>query len=214
VGATTDYVFRGFSQTLEDPAIQGGVDATCGRFYLGFWGSNVDFADGQTNVEMDVYAGIKGTMGRISWDVGAIYYAYPGGASNVDYFEIKAGISGEVWKGGTLGGTLYYSPEYTLDSGSVWTVEGSFSQALPQVGMFSPTFSALVGHSSGGGDFQANFLAGLDDNYTYWNAGLTLGFFEKWSLDLRYWDTNAQEVFLAGKSIADERFVATLKYTY
>ena len=29
-----------------------------------------------------------------------------------------------------------------------------------------------------------------DDNYTYWNVGLTFGFLEKWSLDFRYWDTN------------------------
>jgi hypothetical protein len=27
-------------------------------------------------------------------------------------------------------------------------------------------------------------------DYTYWNAGLTLGFMERWSADIRYWDTN------------------------
>jgi uncharacterized protein (TIGR02001 family) len=29
---TTDYVFRGFSQSSEGPAVQGGFDATCGMF--------------------------------------------------------------------------------------------------------------------------------------------------------------------------------------
>src|SRR6185437_12234796 len=43
VGLTTDYVFRGISQSGEEPAIQGGVDFTCGRFYAGVWGSSIDF---------------------------------------------------------------------------------------------------------------------------------------------------------------------------
>lgn len=43
-GVVSDYVFRGFSQTAEDPAIQGGVDLTAGSFYAGAWASNVDFS--------------------------------------------------------------------------------------------------------------------------------------------------------------------------
>ena len=35
VGYTTDYVFRGISQSNEEAAVQGGVDFTCGRFYVG-----------------------------------------------------------------------------------------------------------------------------------------------------------------------------------
>jgi uncharacterized protein (TIGR02001 family) len=215
VGVTSDYVFRGISQTLEDPAVQGGVDFTCGRFYFGFWGSNVDFANGRDNVETDLYAGFKHTTGRINWDFGLIYYAYPGGSSDADYFEIKVAASGEIWKGGTLGGTVFFSPEYTFNSGEVVTLEGSFAQVLPRVGIFAPTFSALIGHSVGGADFQANFAI-VDDNYTYWNVGLTLGFFDKWSLDLRYWDSNLDDdvVALDGSTVADERFVATLKYTF
>jgi uncharacterized protein (TIGR02001 family) len=217
VALTTDYVFRGFSQTLEDGAIQGGVEATCGRFYFGFWGSNVDFGP-IANVELDLYAGIKTKTGPIAWDFGVIYYAYPGSisAADVDYVEVKVGASGDIWKGGTLGATVFYSPEYTFNSGDVWTIEGSFTQVLPSVGIFSPTFSALIGHSTGGDDFRKNFLAGVDDNYTYWNVGITLGFLEKWSLDFRYWDTNVGEIVAVpgGESIADERFVGTLKYTF
>src|SRR5512145_3332091 len=42
VGVTTDYVFRGISQSGEDAAVQGGVDLTCGKFYLGTWASSID----------------------------------------------------------------------------------------------------------------------------------------------------------------------------
>ena len=51
--------------------------------------------------------------------------------------------------------------------------------------MFTPTFSALFGYS----DFHDDFF-GFDLSYAYWNAGVTLGFLEKWSLDLRYRDTD------------------------
>lgn len=45
-GAATDYVFRGVSQTDEDPQVFGGVDATVGSIgYAGAWVSNVDFGD-------------------------------------------------------------------------------------------------------------------------------------------------------------------------
>jgi uncharacterized protein (TIGR02001 family) len=216
VGLTTDYVFRGISQTAETPAIQGGFDATCGMFYAGVWASSLDF-DGDASIEIDWYAGFKPKTGPITWDFGVIYYSYPNslGSADFPFFEIKAGASGEVWKDGTAGVTVFYSPEYTGNTGNVWTVEGSFSQALPKLGMFSPTFSALVGHQMGGNAFESVFG---NDSYTYWNAGITFGFHEKWSLDIRYWDTNLDEGTTAcpGGSLfsCDERIVATLKFTY
>src|SRR5262245_34851345 len=42
-GVTSDYVFRGFSQSAEDPTVQGGVDVTYKLFYVGVWASGVDF---------------------------------------------------------------------------------------------------------------------------------------------------------------------------
>jgi uncharacterized protein (TIGR02001 family) len=216
VGLTTDYVFRGISQTAETPTVQGGFDATCGLFYAGVWASGLDF-DGAATVEMDWYAGFKPKTGAITWDFGVIYYSYPNsvGSADLPYFEVKAGASGDVWKDGTAGVTVFYSPEYTANTGAVWTIEGAFSQALPKVGMFSPTFSALIGYQSGGNSYEAVFG---DSSYTYWNAGVTLGFHEKWSLDIRYWDTSLSEGTTACGSgslfSCDERVVATLKFTY
>src|SRR5512138_110851 len=72
IGANTDYVFRGFSQTDEDPSVFGGIDATIGLGYAGVWVSNVDFGNG-TDAEFDLYAGVKPTMGPVSFDLGVIY---------------------------------------------------------------------------------------------------------------------------------------------
>ena len=82
VGVASDYVFRGVSQTEENPQLSDGWDYCNGIFYAGGWASNVDFGDG-TDAEIDLYAGVKPTWGDVTFDFGAIYYGYvnaPGGA--------------------------------------------------------------------------------------------------------------------------------------
>ena len=232
VALATEYVFRGFSQTAEGPAIQGGFDATCGMFYAGVWASNLDWGgfggEDVANIEIDWYAGIKPKTDRITWDIGVIYYSYPDSRDFVpgfdnNYVELKLGGSAEIWKDGTFGVTAFFSPDYQYETGNVWTFEFAFAQALPKVGMFSPTFSALLGYQLGDDDaYRERILGNLasDDNYLYWNAGVTFGFLEKWSLDLRYWDSNADDQsvntgFCRGSTFqCDERFMATLKFTY
>ena len=229
VGIASQYVFRGVSQTSEDPAIQGGFDATYGIIYAGVWASNLNWGVTDTHIEMDWYAGIKPVTGKVTWDLGVIYYTYPGSndvalGGEPNYVELKLGASGEVWKGGTLGGTVYYSPDYTLETGNVWTFEGTFAQELPKFGMFTPTISGTLGYQVGHDASYISLIGNGDDNYLYWNAGLTLGFLEKWSLDLRYWDSNLGSN-AGGKSFCDgstngghlqcdSRFVASLKFTY
>jgi uncharacterized protein (TIGR02001 family) len=230
---TSDYVFRGFSQTAEGPAIQGGFDLTCGRFYAGVWASSLDFAHGQggtldvlgfpfdASIETDLYVGIKPKTGPITWDLGFIYYAYPNASTpglDLNYYEFKIGASAEVWKDGTLSATAFYSPDYQLQSGRTWTFETGFVQAFSKVWLLTPSVSGLLGFQTNAGTDSYRFSYGNGhDQYFYWNAGLTLGFLEKWSLDLRYWDTdisNAGGFCDASTFQCDARFVATLKFTY
>src|SRR5687767_5601078 len=67
VAVASDYAFRGISQTLEDPAIQGGVTGAAGPVYLGVWGSNVDFGEAvapdRATAEIDVFGGVKASLG-------------------------------------------------------------------------------------------------------------------------------------------------------
>ena len=60
VAVTSDYAFRGISQTLEEPAIQGGIDLEHPTgLYLGTWGSSLNFGEDmpRAQVELDVYGG-------------------------------------------------------------------------------------------------------------------------------------------------------------
>ncbi len=242
IALTTEYIFRGFSQTAQGPAVQGGYDVTCGICYAGVWASSLDFAGNlpgtasfdqtgapyDASIEMDWYIGIKPVTGRITWDLGVIYYSYPNRSNpglDLNYLELKVGASAEIWKGGTLGVTVFWSPEYQLESGSTWTVETGFTHVFPKFNAihrdWTPSFSALLGWQINEGNASYKFTYGNgDDSYLYWNVGLTLGFLDKWSLDFRYWDTNLSSntggsAFCRGQTFqCDERFVATLKFTY
>lgn len=82
---TTDYRFRGITQTFEKPAIQGGIDYShSSGIYLGNWNSNINEGAGfpDSNLEMDFYGGYKTSFGDFGLDVGAIYYYYPGSDAN------------------------------------------------------------------------------------------------------------------------------------
>lgn len=79
---TTDYRYRGISQTRLKPAVQGGVDyAHASGFYVGAWGSSIKWikdGGGDANVEIDVYGGYKTEISPgLMLDVGVLTYNYP-----------------------------------------------------------------------------------------------------------------------------------------
>jgi hypothetical protein len=50
-------------------------------------------------------------------------------------------------------------------------------------------------------------------DYTYWNAGLTLGFMDNWSADIRYWDTDGYAI-QEGPFNGDSRVVGTISASF
>jgi uncharacterized protein (TIGR02001 family) len=221
IGATSDYIFRGLSFTQEDPAFQMSIDASYGIAYVGLWGSNLDNGDAFGSYEIDLYAGIKPTWDRLTFDLGAVYYMYPNGDfDETDYIEFKAGVSTELFKGLTAGGLFWYTPDQS-NYNETYSVEGTLAYALPQIGIFTPTVSGLVGYTedldASGSVVDDDIFAIGDDSYTYWNAGITLAV-EKFSMDFRYHDTDVSSQFGGADGafvddISDERFVFTAKVT-
>lgn len=202
VALATDYAFRGVSQTDESPAIQGGLDATFGDsgLYLGTWASNINFGTGGANMELDVYGGYKFALGGVAMDVGVLGYLYPGASDDgaeLDYWEIYAKPSIALSDQFTLGAGLYYSPEFTGESGDgfYYEVNGAFAVS-PELSL-----SGAVGMQTVDTD---GFFAGEDD-YTTWNIGGTytaagLGF------DLRYVGTDVDNA-----NAYDDRVIFSVK---
>ena len=196
IGAASDYVFRGASQTDENPQIFGGADVSMGQFYAGVWGSNVDFND-STDAEIDVYAGFKPTLGAVSLDLAAIYYGYIDAPSGSDYgyAEFKAAGSVPIGKG-SLGAAVYYSPDFfgSVDEAVYYEVNGSIGLAEKF------TISGALGRQE---------LKGPGD-YTTWNVGVGYALNDHIGIDVRYHDTGAHEF---GK-LYDSRGVVSLKATF
>ena len=94
VSLTSNYVWRGITQTGDELAIQGGFDyAGESGAYAGIWGSNVSF-----NWELDASAGgnefdIYGGYATDMFDVGFISYKYPGNSSDLDFTEVYIGLT-------------------------------------------------------------------------------------------------------------------------
>lgn len=197
VGANTDYVFRGISQTDRDPSVYGGVDATMGMFYAGVWASNVDFGNG-TDAEFDIYAGFTPTVGAVSLDFAAVYYGYidqPSG-SNEDYWEFKAAASVPAGPA-TLGAAVYYSPEFFGKTG-----DATYFEVNGEVPLGDSKFAL-----SGALGYQQ--VKGPAD-YTTWNVGIGYQLTDNIGLDLRYHDTDEHKF---GK-IYDSRVVGGIKVSW
>lgn len=93
---TSDYRYRGLSQTRLDPALQGGADYVHNPtgLYVGTWLSTIKWTKdlgGDGNLEWDIYAGKRGSLGSdITYDVGGLYYFYPNNSlsPNANTFEL------------------------------------------------------------------------------------------------------------------------------
>lgn len=196
-GVASDYVFRGVSQTDENPQIYGGADATfAGIGYAGAWISNVDFGN-DTDAEFDLYAGIKPTLGPVSLDLGVVYYGYinqPSG-SDEDYFEFKAAGSVPVGPA-TVGAAIFYSDDFFGGTGKAtyYEINGSFPVAE------KVTISGAYGHQE----------VDYDGDYNTWNLGVGYAINDHFGVDLRYHDTDEHSF---GK-IYDSRVAVGLKATF
>lgn len=187
---TSDYVWRGFSQSNEDPALQGGVDFSHGDFYAGTWASSVDFGDG-TDAEWDFYAGYTTTTGAIEWDFGVTYYTYVGDPSGSDYdfLEFKVAASHSVDQF-TIGMAVHHSPDFYGADDAATYLEGSVGYTIND----RWSVSAGVGRQ---------FLD-VGSDYNTWNIGAGFNLTEKVALDVRYWDADISS------PLSDPRVAATL----
>lgn len=100
VGVFSDYTFRGISQTGDEPAAQGGIDYSLDTgvngvgLYLGVWGSNVDFSDGdEASVEIDWYGGLSKNFGGLDASIGRQLIEDNAAFGTPDYWDWRIGAS-------------------------------------------------------------------------------------------------------------------------
>ncbi|WP_116091227.1 TorF family putative porin [Sphingomonas crusticola] len=173
---TSDYRFRGVSQTNKRFALQGtiGVSHSSG-FYVGTWGSSIDdYVAAGSDQEIDLYGGYKTTVDGTTIDGGLLYYYYPGsGGANTDFFEpylnashtfgpvgAKVGLN-YAWK--QKGQSCSYDPRCgnKAKEDSLYTY-GELSGGIPGTGV---TVTGHLGESWG-----RSYLTNGLKNYTDWSV--------------------------------------------
>ena len=211
----TDYIYRGISQTHNDPTIQGSFDISHeSGVYAGIWASNVDLDDSDgpitgNNLEMDLYVGIAGeTSYGLGWDLGWLRYQYPH-ASKLNFNEIYTGLSYSPLEIVDLGFTYYYGvkiehthPGQYYDASTDIRILDWVSDAS-SVGAFVKDVN--LGLHYGYYNLNRDVVAGASDpDYSDWKVGLSkdIGAF---NFEVAYTDTD-----LNGSNLDDGRALFTV----
>ncbi|HEX8899777.1 TorF family putative porin [Vitreimonas sp.] len=171
VAFTSNYVWRGITQSDGEFAVQGGADYSNDMFYVGTWASSVDDFGADASAELDVYAGFTPTLGPVSLDFGVLGYLYPG-ADDLDFFELKVAAGISPTDAFSIGAAAYASDEFGGDGG-----DESLYLELNAAYAFSDAFSV-----SGAFGNQDVDTAG---DYDTWNIGASYAF-HGFGFDLRY----------------------------
>jgi uncharacterized protein (TIGR02001 family) len=182
LGAASDYVFRGASQTGGRPEAFGGADVALGRLgYAGAWVSNVRVA-GRSGAEYDLYAGARPNLGPVALDLGIIRYGYTQepASGNQDFVEWKALASLPLGPA-TLGAAIYHAPHFFGRLGVATYYEVNANTQIPGSRL---SVSGAVGRQQ---------ISRAKD-YSTWNLGLGYAATERLGFDLRYFDTDGHSL--------------------
>lgn len=192
VAFTSDYAFRGISQTEEAPALQGGLSLSDeSGFYLSVWGSNVDFlAEG--TLELDVMLGWSGDINEDwSTDVGIMRYGYPNAEiDGSNFWELYGSLS---YKDLTFG--LAYSDDYYANSGNFIYAYANYSYAL--------TDNLSLDLHVGQNEYDDSSASYLD-----WSIGVSTEVLGA-GVSLSYVDTDIKDLYLA-----DSRVILTISKSF
>jgi uncharacterized protein (TIGR02001 family) len=196
VTGATDYLFRGVSQTENDPAIFGAARASYDNFYLGVGVENVNFHN-STNAEYDLSAGWTPIVYGFRLDLGVIRYGYIDEPSHTEIAttEAKAVVLHDFGPA-TLAVAAFYAGNFFGSGHPATYLEGRGSYRISR----KLTLSGAGGHQT---------VDSGKDHWT-WNGGVTYAFAKAVGLDLRYTDTDQHELGRAYGS----RFTVAIKASF
>lgn len=209
VGLYSDYIFRGYTQTKNDPALQGGFDVEHeSGLYAGVWASNVNWTtEGgymtDNSMEIDGYFGFAGSLGEtgIGYDIGILKFYYPGdnldnsdsssgagaGGADTDATEFYAGVSKDI---GIVSAGFTWYRVISDDAWGFTDAKGSNYLTLDvdvPVGETPLTASFHVGRQTFDGSGNDPF------DYTDWKVNLEYALNDTFAIGGFYTDTNQTE---------------------
>lgn len=202
---TSDYVFRGASQSNEDPTVQAGLDYRHSNgLFAGVFAARTDFPDSVfgTNpgsIELDAYLGYSRAAGRDwSWDVAALHYDFPDSSGfDYSYDELAANLHfRDILR---VGATLSDDAGASGDRG--WTAEIELRQSLGDRFQLSGSL----------GNYE--FSRTNWNDYVYWDIGVS-AIAGRFTFDVRYFDTNTEQAGIADPLLTRSRVVGSISLAF
>lgn len=199
VTATSDYVFRGISQSSENIAFQPSVTVEHESGFYGYvWGSNVDFdtAGDGINVEVDYGLGWNSDVAEgVNLDLLANRYTYPGSNSGfgIDYNEYLAKVTVAEHFYAMFG----YTSDYANSSESATYYQVGSDWDIGDTGVALSLAAGLNDFDNVAGDRFWDIKVGFSKDFGPVNLGLS------------YFDTAGFSGDFTDKDLANARLVLT-----
>jgi uncharacterized protein (TIGR02001 family) len=208
VAITTDYIYRGTSQTAGKPAAQAGVQFhSADGWNAGMWTSSVDFQNGRGRAyELDLHGGYSWAL-TPDWaaQIGYVHYGYfDEGNADYDYDEVTASLSYQQ----RATASIAWSPNT-----SKYTYWGFISDKralayeLSVLQPVNPRWSLCAGV----GYYDLRDL--IDTGYWYWSAGLAFTW-QGMQVDLLHIDTDSTGERMFELEGAGSRWTAALTWRF
>ena len=210
---TTNYIFRGISQSGGQSAVSAGLDYDLGAVLpglaVGTWASSIDFGhvNGEdTPMELDLYGSYTGTIvDKFTYNVGFITYNYPNSPHGVNYnwWEGYVGL-GYDFGVFQVSGKVFYSPDY---------VNLSSSQVYYTGGVTVPIVSWLALSANVGRTELDHAVSPIIESYTDWNVSLAATF-DAYTVTVGYAATSLDGVFKVthGPFETDDQFWVSIGF--
>lgn len=201
----SDYKFRGISQTDGNFAVQGGITVSHeSGFYIGTWGSSIDSyvtAHGTAHQEIDLIGGFKKSFDGVTFDIGAVYYIYPGtrlagDTSASDFIEPYASLSYAIGPVTAKASVAYAPSQKALALNQIGPKEDNLYIAADLSGSIPNTplsLSAHIGHTFGPS------WVGIGKEYTDWSVGASYTW-KSLTFGVSYIDTDGDYFTPTGKN--------------
>lgn len=185
VAVTTDYIYRGLSQTAGQPAAQAGVQLhSSSGWNAGMWGSSVDFQNGSgVAYELDLHAGYAWSLSPDwSMSLGYVHYAYLNDDdSGYDYDEVNASLSYQQ----RATASIAWSPNTSKHT--YWGFISEKQALAYELSLLQPLYTRWS-LCAGVGYYDLHDL--VDTGYWYWSTGVSFNW-QGMQLDLLHIDTDS-----------------------
>jgi uncharacterized protein (TIGR02001 family) len=181
---TSDYNYRGYTQSDHRPSASASFEATYNIFFAGINAASVQMPL-LSQIELTDYAGIRPVFGSLTVETGIGYFTYPGSPIDISYPEYYIAPSYALTPKLTVGVNFYYAPDYSR-TGAWENYDSVNAKYTFDSGL---SISGELGRQSFG-TTRATALASaikLPD-YTYWNFGFSYTY-KVVTFDLRYFAT-------------------------